>query len=395
MANVILGVGGSVASYRACDVARDLMRAGHSVYPVLTRSAAEFIQPVLLESLTGNPCLVGVFDEPERGRMAHIDLARQADLLLVVPATANLIGHFAHGTSDDMLTTLALAFDGPVCIAPAMNPSMLSNPEVQKNLERVQERGIWVVPPEAGLVACGEEGSGKLASNASIVEAAEQILSVRSRLTGKKVLITSGPTHEPIDGVRFIGNRSSGKMGCSVARAALLFGADVTVVSGPVSVAYPARAKVIQVETAQEMMEASKAASGDADWIVGVAAVADYRTETRNEGKIRSGSSNLVLKLVANPDIISELARTAGNNCKVVAFAAEHGGGVDEVQEKMSRKGVAAIVLNDVSRADIGFESDANEVQVVTETAVHSIPMAPKDVTAIRMWETLLNLLER
>lgn len=390
MAEVLLGIGGSVACYRACDVARELMRQGHNVHAVLTRSAAQFIQPVLLESLTGNPCLVDVFDEPERGMMAHIDLARKADLLLIAPATASLIGHLAHSTAEDMLTSLALAFDGPICVAPAMNPSMLSNPGVQENLTLIQQRGMWIVDPETGLVACGEEGSGKLASNSEIVEAAASILRVHELLKGKKVLITSGPTHEPLDGVRFIGNRSSGRMGCSVARAALLFGAEVVVVSGPVEVAYPARAKVLRVSTAQEMHDAAVSEVGDADWVIGVAAVADYRPAERREGKIPSGEEPLRIELAPNPDVIASLAERVSGGSRVVAFAAEHGLDKDAIRRKMERKGVWAIVVNDISNPEVGFESSVNEVELITDSASHAIPRASKDVVAIRMWDWLL-----
>jgi phosphopantothenoylcysteine decarboxylase/phosphopantothenate--cysteine ligase len=360
--NVVLGVSGSVAAYRACDLARELMRAGFTVRACLTDGASRFVSPALFEALTGQPCLQDAFEEPERGRMAHIDWARSASVLVVAPATANVLNKLANGYADDMLTTLALAHEGPMVVAPAMNPSMFAHETVRESLDRLQERGAVVVEPDEGEVACGEQGQGKLASVASIAAAVLDVAKVAQLLKGKKVLVTSGPTEEPLDSVRVLTNRSSGKMGAAVARAALLMGAEVTVVAGPQRAPLPLRANVFRVRTAEEMLETAMQFAFDADLIVGVAAVADYRPEEPAEGKVRSGGP-LDVRLVPNPDILAALARETGG--KVVAFAAEPDGGTDAARKKLAKKGAFAIAVNDVSRTDIAFDSDHNELTLV------------------------------
>lgn len=365
MKRVVLGVSGSVAAYRAADLARDLMRAGCEVRVCLTDAAQEFVRPALFEALTGNPCLVDTFEEPERGRMAHIDWARQADLLIVAPASANTIAKLAEGRADDMLTTLALAYEGPLMVAPAMNPSMFQHPATRTQLESLKALGAWIVEPSEGDVACGESGQGKLAANATLVEAALAMIGERTVLEGRHVLITSGPTQEPIDDVRYLTNRSSGKMGAALAQVAVSLGARVTVVSGPVSVPYPRAATVMRVTTAVQMHEAALAAAADADWIFGVAAVADYRPANPVRGKLRREASDLQLELVANPDIIADLARTS--TAKVVAFAAEPTSQTEAALAKLTRKGVFALAMNDISNSQIGFESSENELILLTQ----------------------------
>lgn len=362
--NVVLGVCGSVAAYRAADLARDLMRAGFTVRACLTDAAERFVSPALFEALTGNPCLIDAFEEPEAGRMAHIDWARRADLLLVAPATASTIGKLAHGIADDMLTTILLATEAPLVIAPAMNPHMYANPATQAALAVLAARATTIVEPSDGDVACGEHGQGKLAANAQIVAAALEIVGRARRLAGQTVLITSGPTQEPIDDVRFLTNRSSGRMGAALARAALLMGAGrVVVVSGPVGIAYPLGCEIVAVRTAEEMLaEAGKLASA-ADWIIGAAAVADYRPTRRVAGKVRRGVEPISLELTPNPDVIAELAKCAKG--RVVGFAAEPGSDLQEATAKLARKGLSAIAVNDVSQPAIGFESDQNELVLI------------------------------
>lgn len=364
MKRVVLGVSGSVAAYRAADLARDLMRAGCEVRVCLTDAAQEFVRPALFEALTGQPCIIDTFEEPERGRMAHIDWARQADLLLIAPASANTLAKIAEGRGDDMLSTLALAYEGPLLIAPAMNPAMYLHPATQAHLKSLQERGAWMVEPAEGDVACGENGQGKLASNPRIVEESLAALADRTRLEGKHVVITSGPTQEAIDDVRFLSNRSSGKMGAAVAQVALSLGARVTVISGPTSVPLPRLVNVVRVTSALEMRDAALAAAKDADWVIGVAAVADYRPANPVRGKMRRGEGNLQIELTPNPDIIAEVA-SANPQARVIAFAAEPSDDLQAAREKMLRKGVHAIAVNDVSRAEIGFESGENELTLL------------------------------
>lgn len=390
MKRVVLGVSGSVAAYRAADLARDLMRAGCEVRVCLTDAAQEFVRPALFEALTGHPCLIDTFEEPERGRMAHIDWARQADLLLIAPASANTLAKIAEGRGDDMLSTLALAYEGPLLIAPAMNPAMYLHPATQAHLEMLQERGAWMVEPVEGDVACGENGQGKLASNARIVEESLAALADRTRLEGKHVVITSGPTQEAIDDVRFLSNRSSGKMGAAVAQVALSLGARVTVISGPTSVPLPRLANAVRVTSALEMRDAALTAAKDADWVIGVAAVADYRPANPVRGKMRRGEGDLQIELTPNPDIIAEVA-SANPQARVIAFAAEPSDDLQAAREKMRRKGVHAIAVNDVSRAEIGFESGENELTLLRADGEPSSSGRRSKLGCARwLWDALL-----
>jgi phosphopantothenoylcysteine decarboxylase/phosphopantothenate--cysteine ligase len=365
MKRLVLGVSGSVAAYRAADLARELMRSGYEVRICLTDAAEKFVTSALFEALTGQPTLRDTFEEPERGRMAHIEWARLADLLLIAPATANTISKVASGLGDDMLTTLALAYSGPILVAPAMNPSMYAHEATRDSLRTLAERGVVFVDPDEGDVACGEHGQGKLASIQRIVEEANALLARSGVLKGKHVLITSGPTQEPLDDVRYLTNRSSGKMGAALARAALLMGARVSVVTGPTSVPLPLDAAVIRVTTAEEMLGAARPLASSADVIIGAAAVADYRPRSRITGKIRRDAEETAIELVRNPDVLAELTRVAKAGALVVGFAAEPTSDTETAKEKIVRKGLAAIAVNDVSRKDIGFEASSNELTLL------------------------------
>jgi phosphopantothenoylcysteine decarboxylase/phosphopantothenate--cysteine ligase len=362
--NAVLGVSGSIAAYRAADLARELMRNGFTVRVCLTDSAQKFVQPALFEALTGNPCLIEAFDEPERGRMAHIDWARQADIIIIAPATANTINKIAQGFADDMLSTITLATTKPIVIAPAMNPQMYANEVTQQSLEVLEARGAYIVEPEEGDVACGENGQGKLASISSIIFTVNEVATTSRLLKGKKILITSGPTQEPIDDVRFITNRSSGKMGVALAKAALLMGAEVTMIAGPQEARIPLQLTVIRVKTALEMLEAMKRQVPQHDWIIGAAAVADYRLENPSPGKLRRSESSLQINLVPNPDIIAEAARLAPN-AKVIGFAAEPSTDLSIAKEKIRKKSLFAIAANDVGNTEIGFDSSANAIDLI------------------------------
>ncbi len=362
--NAVLGVSGSVAAYRAADLARELMRNGFTVRVCLTDSAQKFVQPALFEALTGNPCLIEAFEEPERGRMAHIDWARQADIIIIAPATANTINKIAQGIADDMLSTITLATTKPIVIAPAMNPQMYANEVTQQSLEVLEARGAYIVEPEEGDVACGENGQGKLASISSIIFTVNEVATTSRLLKGKKILITSGPTQEPIDDVRFITNRSSGKMGVALAKAALLMGAKVTMIAGPQEARIPLQLTVIRVKTALEMLEAMKGQAPQHDWIIGAAAVADYRLENPSPGKLRRSESSLQINLVPNPDIIAEAARLAPNS-KVIGFAAEPSTDLSIAKEKIRKKSLFAIAANDVGNTEIGFDSSANAIDLI------------------------------
>ncbi len=384
--NVVLGVSGSVAAYRAADLARELMRAGFTVRACLTDGASRFVSPALFEALTGQPCLTGAFEEPIPGRMAHIDWARQADLIVVAPATANVIGKLASGHADDMLTTIVLATSQPVLIAPAMNPQMYANEATMEALETLRGRGFEIIEPVEGDVACGENGQGKLASVAEIAMAASLVVSQSQLLEGKHVLVTSGPTVEPIDSVRYLSNRSSGKMGSAIARAALRFGARVTVIAGPQKATLPLNAAIQRVQTAEEML-ASGLAVRDVDLIIGVAAVADYRPREMFHGKLRRSTSPLSLDLVPNPDVLAELVMHHAG-ALAVGFAAEPSSDLHSSREKLDRKGLWGIAVNDVSDPGIGFESDRNALTLLTAESEDASGMRTK--LGCAMW-----LLER
>lgn len=363
--NIVLGVGGSIAAYRAADLARDLMRQGAIVRTCLTRSASEFVSPILFEGLTGEPSAVDVFDEPEQGQMAHIDWARWADVIVISPATASLINRLAHGMADDMLTSLALASECPLIVAPAMNPSMLASQVTKEGLERLRMQGAWIVEPTEGMVACREEGRGKLAPNDEIAKVVLAVGQRQQLLKGRHVVITSGPTVEPIDAARFLSNRSSGKMGSALAQASLWMGAQVTVIAGPQATPLPMAAHVVRVQTAQEMLEAALPHAASADLVIGAAAVADYRPANTEEGKKRRGNKDQSLLLTPNPDVIRELAAAVPLGAMSVAFAAEPSEDLEYAKEKIAKKGVDAIAVNDISRSDAGFGSDMNDLTLI------------------------------
>lgn len=364
------------------------MRRGFTVRACLTEGAQKFVSTALFEALTGQPCLIGTFDEPERGRMAHIDWARQAEVLVIAPATANTLDKLAAGVADDMLSTIALAFDGPLVVAPAMNPTMYASDAVRTALDVLAARAAAVVEPETGEVACGEQGQGKFASVDRIAAVVEAVAVRGKLLAGKRVLLTSGPTREPIDSVRYLSNRSSGKMGAALARAALLMGAEVTVITGPAVAPLPIQATVIRVETALEMNEAALARSDGRDWIIGAAAVADYRPASVSEGKLRRQDEPLDLRLVPNPDIVAGLAKVAKG--RVVGFAAEPTADIEIAREKLSRKGLFAIAANDVSAPGLGFDSDRNALSLVfADGGMAECGPRSKLQCALWLWEAL------
>jgi len=365
---VVLGVSGSVAAYRAADLARELMRRGCIVRVCLTDAAQKFVSSALFEALTGQPTLSGVFDEPERGKMAHIEWARQADLILVAPATANTIAKIASGEGDDMLTTMVIAHQGPLLVAPAMNPTMYANEAFQANLGRIREKGAEVIEPLVGDVACGENGQGKFPTIERIADEVEVLLRRGKTFAGKTILITSGPTQEPIDAVRYLTNRSSGKMGAALARAASHMGAKVIVVSGPTNIVYPLSVEVLRVRTAQDMLSVAYSQAEQADYIFGVAAVADYRPEAQSTGKIRRSNEPIDLRLLPNPDVIAALAKAAKREAKVIGFAAEPTSDPQVALEKIERKGLHGIAMNAILDKDRGFESDMNQLRYLDKS---------------------------
>lgn len=360
---VILGVTGSVAAYRAADIARRLMQEGMEVRVCLSRAAQEFVTPTLFEALTGNPTLTHAFDEPVRGRMAHIDWAREARVLLVCPATANAIVSIAQGKATDMLTSILAATTADIVIAPAMNPQMYTQEPVQTALSTLARRGATIIHPTHGEVACGETGQGKLAQTETIIEEVKKAIFRSESYQGKSVVITAGSTREPLDSVRFIANRSSGKMGYALALAAHKMGARVVLISGPTNLPPPPFAEFYSAETAEEMLRTLSKCAEKCDLILGAAAVGDFRAEVPPLEKIPREKS-VQITLVPNPDILESIAQKYPA-LPIVGFAAEIGENIERAQEKLRKKNLLAIALNDVSRKDIGFESDENELLVL------------------------------
>ncbi len=367
MATILLGVTGGIAAYKAIDTVRALRRAGHDVHVVMTRAAQRFVGAASLAALSGNRVAAGLFGADDEPDYRHLDLARVADLMLVAPASANTLARMAAGLADDILTSCYVAFDGPVMVAPAMNTRMWEHPATRANLTTLAARGVETIPPGEGLLADGDVGAGRLAETPVIVAAVEQRLASRTGpFAGRRVLVTAGGTREPIDSVRFVGNRSSGRMGFALADAARRRGAAVTVVAANVDLQRRGDISYIDVKTAAQMLEATRTAFADCDLLVMSAAVADYSPADSHEGKIdKSASDRLDIVLEPTVDILASLA-TARTRQVLVGFAAEHGdGGLARAREKRTRKGLDVIVHNDVSVEGIGFEGDDNAVTII------------------------------
>jgi phosphopantothenoylcysteine decarboxylase/phosphopantothenate--cysteine ligase len=358
---LVLGVTGSIAAYKAAYLLRELRRHGASVTVVMTAHAREFVTPLTFRTLSGRPVLADLFDPQEPAAVEHVALAERADLLLIAPATANVLARAALGLADDFLGTLLLASRAPTLFAPAMDGEMWHHPTVQAHVATLRTRGATVMEPGRGELASGLSGIGRFPEVADIVETAVCLLWPRRDLVGEHVLVTAGPTREPIDPVRYISNRSSGRMGYALATQALRRGAQVTLVTGPTALTPPPGARVIPVQTAEEMRDAVHHALGPATIVVKAAAVADYRVSTPAATKIRSRQDALQLTLTPNPDILRELGQMRGGRF-LVGFAAETGDLAESARTKLEAKGVDLMVANDVSRSDIGFDVDANQV---------------------------------
>ncbi len=395
MSLIALGVGGGIGAYKAVEVARGLQKSGHDVVAVMTRNARRFVGPLTFEAITRHKVLTDQFAPGANSDIEHISIASSISLLLVAPATANVIGKFANGIADDFLSSLYVATKAPVLLAPAMNTQMLENAAVQRNLERLAADGVRFVDPGSGYLACGWIGKGRLAEPSDIVTAASRLLSPAGPLRGSRVLVTAGPTREPIDPVRFVGNRSSGKMGYALAGAARARGAAVTLISGPTSLDQIPGVETIAVTTATEMRDAVLMRAGDADVVIMAAAVADYMPAASASQKIHKGEDSMTIALVRTPDILAELGQRAAGRDRplLVGFAAETEDVIGQARKKLHAKGLDLIVANDVSRADAGFESDENEVTIVSADGEEVVPLQPKTAVANRVLDRIESML--
>jgi len=398
MALIALGVTGGIGAYKAVEVARELQKRGHEVAAIMTRSATAFVGEVTFEAITRRRVITDQYARGANADIEHIALATDIALLLVAPATANVIGKFANGIADDFLTSLYLATRAPVLMAAAMNTNMLEHDAVQRNMATLAARGIRFVDPGEGYLACGWIGKGRLAEPEAIAEAAHQLLQPRGSLLGRFVLVTAGPTYEDIDLVRYIGNRSSGKMGYAIAAEAARRGARVVLVSGPSRELVPPGVQLVRVRRALEMQAAVSAHATDADVVIMAAAVADYRPDGGGDpGKIEKADGPLTLTLVRTPDILAELgaARGTGHRPVLVGFAAEAGDPVARGRAKLARKAVDLIVANDISREDSGFDSDQNAATLIDRDGEEVWPTGPKTALAARILDRAERLVER
>ena len=383
--NIILGITGGIAAYKTVDLARKLVQAGAQVQCVLTESATQFVSPLALQAVTGRAVRSALFDTDAEAAMGHIELARWADILLIAPATANTLAKLAHGLADDLLATLALATKAELVIAPAMNGDMWRHPATQTNLALLQQRGARLIEPASGSLACGEVDVGRMQEPQEIVNVLTQS-QPEPILAGKRVLITAGPTFEDIDPVRFIGNRSSGKMGYALAQAARDLGAEVVLVSGPTALPDPKGIKTIRVRSAVQMFEAVQAQFTGVDFMIAAAAVADYRVEQIASSKLKKqGDGGLTLNLVQNPDIVA-WAAAQPNRGKVIAFAAETDDVLDNARAKLVRKGVDAVLANSVANG-AAFEQDMNQIWLVTPQQQQDLGATTKQDLASIIWQ--------
>jgi phosphopantothenoylcysteine decarboxylase/phosphopantothenate--cysteine ligase len=382
VARIALGITGGIGAYKAVEVARGLQKRGHDVVAVMTRNARRFVGPVTLEAITRHPVVTSQWTSGANADIEHIALASSIDLLLVAPATANIIGKFANGIADDFLSALYLATTAPVLVAPAMNTHMLEHPAVRQNLKVLGERGVQAVAPGSGYLACGWIGKGRLAEPDEIVDAADRMLGASRALEGRRVLVTAGPTFEDLDPVRFIGNRSSGRMGFAVAREAARRGADVTLITGPTSIDPPPVAELVRVRRAVDMRDAVMARLDGTDAVVMAAAVADYAPAAAGAEKIAKSEEVLTLTLHRTPDILAAIgawrASRGGTGPVLVGFAAETGDAVARGRRKLASKQVDFVVVNDVLQAGAGFEVETNIVTLVGPDWEEALPLQPK-----------------
>ena len=395
--NVVLGVGGGIAAYKSAELARALLERGMRVQVVMTAAAREFIAPLTFASLTGQKVITDLFssgnsDETLSSAIEHIAVAQNNEVLVIAPATADLLARLAHGLADDFLTTMYLAFTGRVVLAPAMNNNMWMHPATQENVAALRKRGHVIVEPEEGLLACGTTGPGRLAEPEKIAGVVAGLTLHARDLEGETVLITAGPTEEPLDPVRFISNRSSGKMGYALAEAAAERGAQVILISGPVDLAAPHGVRLVHVRTAREMHDAVMEHLGEAGIIVKAAAVADYHLAQVPRHKIKKTAMRMSLDLDPTPDILAELGRKKGDRL-LIGFAAETENLVESARQKLQSKNCDMVVANLVNQEATGFESDENEVVLVLRTG-ETIPLAraPKRLIADRIFDQVLKL---
>ena len=390
---VVLGVTGGIAVYKACELLRLLQKRGIDVFVVMTQNACRFVAPLTFETLSGHPVAVDTFDRPQTWEVEHIALAKRADLFLIAPATANIMGKMACGIADDMLSTTVMATRAPVLVAPAMNTGMWENAAVQQNVKTLRARGVEIVAPVSGHLACGDNGAGKLEDVAVIAERACELLFAKKDMEGLRVMVTAGPSREALDPVRYISNRSSGKMGYAIAQAAQKRGAEVTLLSGPVAIEAPQGVKLVPFTTTQELLDRASELAQEQDLLIQAAAPADYRAKEVAPQKIKKqGGEPMTFTLVENPDVAATLGKAKRSGQVFVGFAAETNDVLAHARDKLARKNLDMIVANDVTRPGAGLDVDTNIVTLITKDGQEALPMMSKAEVAQRILDRALAL---
>ena len=386
---VVLGVTGSIAAYKIASLASMLVKKQVNVHVIMTQNATNFINPITFETLTGHKCLVDTFDRNFEFQVEHVSLAKQADVVMIAPASANVIGKLAHGIADDMLTTTLLACRCPKFLSPAMNTAMYENPMVQDNLKILKKYGYKVITPASGYLACGDTGSGKMPEPEILFQYIERELAGSKDLTGKKVLVTAGPTQENIDPVRYITNHSSGKMGYAVAKAAMLRGAEVTLVSGQTALIPPMFVDYVQITTAEEMYQAVTSRSDEQDIIIKAAAVADYRPKTVYENKVKKQDGQMSIELERTRDILAYLGEHKRENQFLCGFSMETENMIGNSRAKLQKKNLDMVAANNVKVEGAGFQGDTNVMTLITQDQEIALPLMSKEEVADKILDTI------
>ncbi len=393
--NVVLGVTGGIAAYKACELTSRLRKAGAQVYVIMTKNACQFVAPLTFETLSNHPAVTDTFARPSTWEVEHIALAKRADVFVIAPATANILAKMAHGIADDMLSTTVLATRAPILAAPAMNTGMWENAATRENVQTLLRRGVRFLGPEGGFLACGDTGAGRMSEPTQIFDAIVDTLHPRQDMKGLRVVVTAGPTQERIDPVRYISNRSSGKMGYAIAEAAVKRGAEVTLVTGPTRLNAPQGVHAVSIQSTQDLLEAMTVCCKDADIVIQAAAPADFTPAVVADQKIKKqGDGDLVLTLRQTPDVAAQVGRMKHPGQTLVGFAAETNDVLENAETKLNKKNLDMIVANDVTAPGAGFDVDTNIVTFVTHAGKETLPCLPKRQVAEELLNRVMKLRE-
>ncbi len=387
---VVLGVTGSIAAYKIANLASMLVKKHCDVHVIMTKNATNFINPITFETLTGNKCLVETFDRNFQFHVAHVSLAKKADVMLIAPASANVIGKLAHGIADDMLTTTALACKCKIIVSPAMNTNMYNNIIVQDNIKKLENYGFEIIKPDKGFLACRDEGDGKMPSEQVLFNYIEKEIACEKDLKGKKILVTAGPTQESIDPVRYITNHSTGKMGYEIARAAMLRGAEVILVSGQTNIPEVPFVKTIKIKSAQDMFEAVRDNFEQCDIVIKSAAVADYRPATVSDDKIKKKDGDMIINLERTTDILKYIGEHRNNNQYICGFSMETRDMIENSRAKLHKKNIDMIVANNLKESGAGFGVDTNKVTLITKDEEISLELMSKQDVAFTLIDKII-----